>query len=270
MSKIHIPNGAPTQHTEEEISSLVDVFTAGKVRAAKEDRLLVIFNGTVGAGKTRAMNHYFHDLGPEEKSQTVYCAYDEHGLLFAMKKYRDEIKALRRKHNGKLPHKERMEIRDKYQLDTQYGFALVQQKAIEQGNSLFIDMTMQSKHALSALEPYKKDGRKIILESYISPREIAKERVNRRIRSLWPDEFDKKYDGWFGNFANLVDNGLAIHLHHNPEDGKPPLLVASFNNGAAMDINNEHYTRMVEDLQKQKGQTQIFLKKIEELVNAYS
>lgn len=260
---VYLPHNEPTEHSTEEMAELISLFTTHKQAEKDNKRLAYIFNGTVGAGKTMAMRRFYKNLSTEDQQRTAYCAYDEHGFLLAMKKYREEISALRKQNNGLAPHHERMQIRDKYQADTQYGFALLQQEALKNHFNILIDMTMQSPNALRSLKPYIADNREIILHSHISPKAIAKERVASRLRSLWPEEFESKYDNWFANFENLAKNVPELILHNNPEDGKEPEYVAHFKNGQLREVNEQNYDRMVSGLSSQAGHTQTFLKALD-------
>ena len=268
MSLIYNPYTDATEHTEEEVQQIVDLFTANKKPVEESKRNIIVFNGTVGSGKTYSMIKYYNSLSKDQKDQTVFNAFDENGVIYAMPKYWDEIYDLHIKYNH-LPHQQRMEIRDKYQRDTHYIFPLIQQTAKDNGNNLLIDMTMQGQFALASLDPYKEEGRKIILNSFISGIEIAKKRVDNRVRSLWQEEFSSKYDNWFYNFKNLLNNVDELNLYYNPNNIDEPELIVSFANGIATSFNDPVYTSMQQELDNQEKSPKEFLEEMKSIKDGY-
>lgn len=243
---------------------IVADFLEGKVPPTDHGKLLTVFNGTVGSGKTEAAHDRYAGLDSSEQGSTVFIAYDEYGALHSIHDYRNGLAALKDKYGhetGAIPLDERLALKEKYKDQTHYIFYRLQQEAIKRGLNVMIDMTLAGPHNVSALQPYLNAGYEIALESYVSGRDNAMRRVDARDRPL-PEDEKAKYGAWFESAHQLIDAGFDMRIHWNHVNGLPSMDAISFCDTKFHDLG-EGYFDMSETLQKQGGEGQAFIEMLE-------
>lgn len=214
--------------------------------APGETKKAIILFGHPGSGKSWIGIKAYEHMPAYERDKMVVISYDEDGAIESIPGFQRDMKALGFKtkymhkvtDGGKL--KERRDVWQDYQSDSQRIRSLSLKKALRGGYNTLIDTTSTSRGTAMLIDAKRGIGYEHIeMIGAFSPFKNARDRVEKRVRptSAIGDLVGKRIGAyeWLNAYAGYVDK---FTFYYNPSNKQAPVAAFVMEKGEPLYTNS--------------------------------